>query len=128
MSIRFKNTTKVTDAMKRSRKGAQSGAVRGVRTLMAEVYAESQVLVPVETGALKASGSVSESMSGSTFTATITYNTSYAVYVHEILRYQHAPPTQAKFVEAPWLALAAGKGLEVLKFYVGTGIVGGIKA
>ena len=29
------------------------------------------------------------------------YNTPYAVYVHEIMEYHHLPPTKAKFLEDP---------------------------
>jgi hypothetical protein len=29
------------------------------------------------------------------------YNTPYAIYVHEILEYHHLPPTKAKYLEDP---------------------------
>lgn len=75
--------------------------------VMAEVFADSQVLVPVKTGALKASGKLNIKHNLLFIRepeASITYGgpgVDYAVYVHEILTDQHAAPTQAKYLEVP---------------------------
>lgn len=77
--------------------------------VMKDVFAESQTLVPVKTGALRDSGKI---VSKNGFDATgapevyITYgdeNVNYAVYVHEDLEKVHQDPTQAKFLETALL-------------------------
>jgi hypothetical protein len=77
--------------------------------VMGDVFAESQSLVPVKTGALRNSGKI---VSKNGFDATgapevsITYGddvVDYAVYVHEDLEKFHADPTQAKFLETALL-------------------------
>lgn len=80
---------------------------------------ESQELVPVEYGTLKRSGRVEEPViDGDTITVTVGYgygteyqdrveeedpddSTGYAIYVHEIAEYKHAPPTTFKYLEKP---------------------------
>lgn len=61
---------------------------------------KSQEIVPVDTGALKASGKVWTNHMPHP-TAFVGYATEYAIYVHEILHYYHEPPTQAKYLSAP---------------------------
>lgn len=127
-SIKFRGVTKVTKNMRRSAQGAQSGAVRATRILANEVLRESQTLVPVRTGNLKASGRVQESLSRSNFTANVSYgardatnSASYAAYVHEDLNVPHAAPTMAKFIEIPWVRIMAD-AMKVYKVLVGRGI------
>lgn len=88
------------------------------------VMAESQRLVPVETGVLKNSGVVNEPVvEGDAIVVEVGYGygdayeavaasgegieggPGYAIYVHEILDNRHDPPTQAKFLETPARAL-----------------------
>lgn len=71
-------------------------------------FAESQILTPIDTGALRGSGVVrSPIISRTGVSVSIDYGGTaggilgYALYVHEITRYRHAPPTQAKFLETP---------------------------
>jgi hypothetical protein len=68
---------------------------------------DSQLLVPVDTGALRASGGVKQpEIVGKKIEVTMYYGgpaAPYALFVHEIARYKHAPPTQYKFLEAPAL-------------------------
>lgn len=59
------------------------------------VFERSQVLVPVDTGALKASGVIAPWGLG----WRIKYYTPYAAYVHEILYNRHTYPTQAKYLQ-----------------------------
>ena len=71
------------------------------------VYQQSQQLVPVDTGALRASAQFTHSVLGSMEKpqAAIEYGGGavyYAVYVHEDLQARHKAPTQAKFLEAPF--------------------------
>lgn len=68
------------------------------------IFARSQRLVPVRTGVLRASGSVSAARSegGDTF-VDISYGgpaASYAIWVHEKRNF-HEPPTQRKYLQRP---------------------------
>ena len=80
---------------------------RTVQEVIQKVFAESQVLVPVNTGALKASGHVVKeppSMDGSFVGSYVTYgngSVDYAVKVHEDLEMRHTAPTRAKYLEIP---------------------------
>lgn len=95
-------------------------AAKGLYKAGTVLMAESQELVPVETGTLKRSGVVQEPViDGDSVSVTIGYGfgveyetkalgdgdeevgPGYGVYVHEILENRHLPPTQAKFLEAP---------------------------
>lgn len=70
-----------------------------------KVYKESQTLVPVDTGQLKSSGRVQPARGpGKTGGHQVVYETPYAVFVHERLDQHHDAPTQAKFLEQPFLA------------------------
>jgi hypothetical protein len=82
---------------------------RTVQEVIERVFAESQILVPVNTGALKASGKVVKepsSNNGAFVGSYVTYGdgmVDYAVKVHEDLGMYHKAPTQAKYLEAPLL-------------------------
>jgi hypothetical protein len=71
------------------------------------IFAKSQILVPVDTGILRGSGGVSSIQQGSSGAyVDIFYGgpaAPYSLYVHEILRYYHNPPTQAKYLEQPFM-------------------------
>lgn len=100
-----------------------------------QIIAESQRLVPVDTGTLRASARVGEPVDdGDRLTVTAGYGygdeyreyatakalgdmdgdehytsgPGYGVYVHERLDVHHAPPTQAKFLEQPAAEHQAG--------------------
>lgn len=66
------------------------------------VFAESQRLVPVDTGALKESGFLGKASDGSVMIGYgIGGDPFYAPYVHEQVQNYHKPPTQAKFLQQP---------------------------
>jgi hypothetical protein len=71
------------------------------------IFAKSQVLVPVDTSALRGSGDVSAIQgSGQGMYVDIFYGgpaAPYALYVHEIIGNYHKPPTQAKYLEQPFM-------------------------
>lgn len=67
-----------------------------------KVLLDSLALVPVDTHRLKSSGKVNRIYVGpKDVMATITYDTEYAIFVHEMLELKHKAPTQAKFLEQP---------------------------
>ena len=71
------------------------------------IFAKSQILVPVDTGVLRGSGGVSAPQMGNQgYFVDIFYGgpaASYALYVHEIIGNYHKPPTQAKYLEQPFM-------------------------
>lgn len=91
-----------------------AGTLAGLYKGGTEIMAESQDIVPVEFGTLKRSGMVEQPVvDGDSATVTLGYGygtevgpdgemaVQYAVYVHEIERYKHAPPTTWKYLERP---------------------------
>jgi len=91
---------------------------QGLYDFANDVMDQSQEIVPVDTGTLHDSAVVEEPVFGlNEITVTFGYAIgdhlydenpksfqpvgSYAVDVHEITEVQHAPPTQAKFLEQP---------------------------
>jgi len=67
------------------------------------IYDESQRLVPVDRGKLKASGFLEINRRKNGVTVYMGYGRHgrphYAAIVHERLDFQHLPPTQAKYLE-----------------------------
>jgi len=82
-----------------------------INKAISQIFVQSQNLVPVDTGALKASGHVNTQ----TVPHSIEYGggdywtgetgrgrvVDYAVVVHEDMSVGHNPPTQAKYLELP---------------------------
>lgn len=70
-----------------------------------KVFAVSQLEVPVDTGALRSSGFITQPfVFGNQVAISIVYGQAaapYALWVHEIMEYYHEPPTKAKFLEDP---------------------------
>ena len=76
------------------------------RVIGKKIFPDTQLAVPVRTGALKASGRFIPAKDDglNMVTSSIEYgggDVDYAVIVHEDLNDQHVSPTMAKFVETP---------------------------
>jgi len=92
-------------------RSAQQNAPKAVAQAIYEeaqvIFAKSQVLVPVDTSALRGSGDVSAIQgSGQGVYVDIFYGgpaAPYALYVHEIIGNYHKAPTQAKYLEQPFM-------------------------
>lgn len=87
------------------------------------IMARSQLLVPVRTGRLKASGTVyppGGAYRGNTVYVVLGYYEDYAAYVHESLYVQH-PHGQAKFLELPFKEAAEGFAQRIGARIVGKG-------
>ena len=71
------------------------------------IFAKAMVLTPIDTGALRGSGGVSAPMNmPSGIGVDIFFGgpaAPYALYVHEILGNYHNAPTQAKYLEQPFM-------------------------
>lgn len=92
---------KVQARLQTGRMRCGRGVARGLQKAALYLLGESQKLVPVDTGALRASGQVAVEGKLLATTAYVFYGTSYATYVHEDLEAFHEPPTQAKYLEQP---------------------------
>jgi hypothetical protein len=71
----------------------------------AKVFERSQYEVPVDTGALRSSGYITQPyVIGNQVAISIVYGQAaapYALWVHERLESYHEPPTKSKFLEDP---------------------------
>lgn len=71
------------------------------------IFAKAMILTPIDTGALRGSGGVSAPMNSPQGIAVDIFfggpAAPYAIYVHEILGNYHNPPTQAKYLEQPFM-------------------------
>lgn len=81
----------------------EGDSIDALKYALEPIYDESQILVPVDTGRLKASGFIEARKTGRGVTGAVGYGKGgdpyYAVYVHEHLELRHEAPTQAKFLE-----------------------------
>lgn len=89
--------------------GADAGRVVG-QVILEEanmIFAKAMILTPIDTGALRGSGGVSAPMNTPRGIGVDIFfggpAAPYALYVHEIMYYKHNSPTQAKFLEQPFM-------------------------
>ncbi|MEX5711827.1 hypothetical protein AB1484_26925 [Parafrankia sp. FMc6] len=74
-----------------------AAAAQGLRLAGEHLVTESRKLVPLETGALERSGTAT--VDDGDLEAAVSYDTPYAVPVHEDLTAQHDNGRQAKYLE-----------------------------
>lgn len=71
------------------------------------IFAKAMILTPIDTGALRGSGGVSAPMNMPEGIGVDIFfggpAAPYALYVHEIMYYKHNAPTQAKYLEQPFM-------------------------
>lgn len=110
MGMRIRGAQKAVNGVGRLKKRIEEAAQEGVDEGVDLVYAQSQIEVPKDTGALQATGQkVNKSRTGPRRSGAVRYGEpgegegiiDYAAAVHEILKASHAAPTKAKFVEDP---------------------------
>lgn len=89
--------------------GSEAGQIVG-QVILEEantIFAKSLILTPVDTGALRGSGGVSAPMQTQQGIGVDIFfggpAAPYAMYVHEIIGNYHNPPTQAKYLEQPFM-------------------------
>lgn len=83
------------------RGATHDGAVAGVRIAAEHLLGESRQLVPIEEGTLERSGTVD--VDDASESASVSYDTPYAVYQHERLDLKHDEGRQAKYLEQPFI-------------------------
>ena len=83
-------------------------AAAGYADVVSNIQQPSMEQVPVKTGALRRSAMTDKpQIDGTQITIRVSYNTDYAIHVHEDLGAYH-PHGNAKFLERPALAAANG--------------------
>lgn len=94
----LKNLQKVIDSI-------EDASPQGLLYAVQPIYDESQRLVPVDTGDLRASGFIETRRRLRGAQVVVGYarggRPHYAALVHERLDFFHQPPTQAKYLEEP---------------------------
>lgn len=111
MAKEYSFTLDGADKVRNALQSAGSEGPKIVSTVLWEeanvIFNKSQILVPVDTGALRGSGGVSAPMQiGGGVAVDIFYGgpaAPYALFVHEIQHFYHNPPTQAKYLEQPFM-------------------------
>lgn len=93
----------VTAALKKSKTKATKGLRVGLFRAALFLQRESQKIVPVDTGALRASANTRMEGTAETPEAIVSYGQDYAVHVHENLEMRHKPGKVAKYLEKPAL-------------------------
>lgn len=78
------------------RTSIKEGLARGVALAGEHILETSNRTVPIEESTLQNSGDVTTDG----FTATVSYDTEYAVYQHEDMAYRHDSGRSAKFLES----------------------------
>lgn len=99
VEVRSRHNVRARVRSRRTRYAA--GVERGIRKATAFLLRESLRLVPVDTGALRASARTRFEGEGLQTEGWVSYNTHYAIYVHEDLHARHAPGKTAKYLERP---------------------------
>jgi hypothetical protein len=77
------------------------GMERGIVKAGKHLQTKSQAVVPVDTGAHKASAYTRRKGHGFSTQVTVGYTQDYAIYVHEDLEARHKPGKIAKYLERP---------------------------
>jgi hypothetical protein len=114
MGIRFDLTgdKELVNSLKSGKETSPRAIAQAIWEEANTIFAQSQILVPVDTGVLRGSGGVSAPQMGNQgYFVDIFYGgpaAPYALYVHEIIGNYHKPPTQAKYLEQPLMAAVDG--------------------
>jgi hypothetical protein len=95
--MKVRNLQVVRAAIQAHRSQTKKNVRAAVIVVALFVQRESQQIVPVDTGNLKNSASTRPDASGKP-KAQVVYTAAYAIFVHEIERYKHAPGKESKFL------------------------------
>ena len=89
--------------------GKDAGRIVGqvIKEEAETIFGKALILTPIDTGALRGSGGVSAPINTPQGIAIDIFfggpAAPYALFVHEIMYYQHNAPTQAKYLEQPFM-------------------------
>jgi hypothetical protein len=80
-------------------KGVAKAMEQAMEGIAMKIMGRALYLTPIDTGRLRNSARITKTGKGLTTGIGFSFNTIYAVYVHENLMTRHDAPTQAKFLE-----------------------------
>ena len=100
-AVRLENVDAIKSMFRRSHIRGAENMEAGIMAAARFLMMKSQQLVPVDTARLARSARITKYRSGFVTEVEVSYDTPYAVFVHEDLTKYHKPPTQAKFLEQP---------------------------
>lgn len=83
-------------------KNKPEAMARGLKKGGLYLQRQSQLVVPVDTGALRNSAFTRIAYAYNTVVVTVGYTVAYAIYVHENPDAQHAPGKTYKYLELPY--------------------------
>lgn len=98
---RIDNIRAVKRALRKECKRRTDALARGIYRAGLFLQRQSQLIVPVDTGALRSSAYTRRMPIADPIIVVVGYTQSYAIYVHENLWSWHAVGTYAKYLEYP---------------------------
>lgn len=110
MSVRIdiKGDKELAAALKKAGNAGPKALDAALYAEATEIFAESQKIVPVDTGVLRASGVVEGPKNGEVLIGYGGAAKSYALVQHENLEYRHAEGKSAKYLEKPFTEALTG--------------------
>jgi hypothetical protein len=97
----------ILNALEKLKQESPKGATKGLKKAGTHLQKESQKVVPVDTGALRASAYTKIRWANTKrVDVVVGYTMPYAIYVHEDLFARHKPGKIAKYLEKPARQLA----------------------
>jgi len=101
MKIGIRGISEVKGNLKRVDKNMEKGVAVGLKRGGLLIQRESQKIVPVDTGNLRAGAFTRAVGTGMRTVVSVGYTAYYGPFVHENLQARHKPGKQAKFLERP---------------------------
>ena len=107
MPITVTGIADITRNLDKTNRAFATAVEGGLKKAGLRLQRESQLIVPVDTTALKSSAFTRAEGSGFDTAISVGYTQDYGIFVHEDLNARHEPGKQAKFLEEPALRLVA---------------------
>jgi len=101
MSGTVQGLKNITKAVELHKKVTAAGLRTGLMRAGLFLQRESQKIVPVDTGALRASANTRLEGTDKDLAVIVSYSQEYAIFVHENLESRHKPGKTAKYLEKP---------------------------
>lgn len=104
MTIDVTGVREAQRALQRLLRDIEHVAPEAIKDVAFDLLGKAVNLAPIDTADLRGSGKVELETNGDKITATVSFNTPYAVRQHEDLTYNHPRGGEAKYLEKPFVA------------------------
>jgi len=101
LAVSVTGQSAIAQNLRNFRKEQAKGVSIGLKLAGLFLQRESQLIVPIDTGALRNSAFTRSVGEGFDTRVGVGYSQDYAIYVHEDLNARHAPGKVAKYLERP---------------------------